>query len=373
MQKTVFLRDRERRRLVVQQTTCNTTPSGYAFPLDDLDPDVRQRDHEPPRRHAVRGTDSGALLGNRYRLGRVLGEGGMGVVYLAADQEVRGRILAVKLLRPEFRANPESLRLLSEEVSRTRALRHPHIVAVYSLNSDPSGVYMLMEYLQGKSLETLLDDDFGRGMPLTRAWPMIYDAGAALAYAHDHNVIHSDVKPSNLIITSSGSCKLFDFGIARADRTTHRDAGAIGALTPAYACCEMLEGRAPDPSDDVYAFACVIYEMLTGRHPYGRINAVDARARKLQPAPIKALTHRQNNALARALEFDRARRTASIEMLLEGLKGMADNQRKRRAWVTSAAAIAATAAIVAVSTGWFWVHRASPTAAATATENLARY
>jgi len=300
----------------------------------------------------------GGVLGNRYRLERVLGEGGMGQVFLAVDQEIRGEVFAVKVLRPEIRANPESLRLLREEVRRTRALRHPHIVGVYSLNSDPSGVYMLMEYLEGKSLKTVLDEEFGRGMPLIRAWPMIHDVGAALAYAHDQNVIHSDIKPSNVIITSSGSCKLLDFGIARADRnhTTTRDATAIGALTPAYACCEMFEGRAPDRSDDVYAFACVIYEMLTGRHPYGRMNAVDARARKLQPAPIKALTNRQNHALARALEFDRERRTASVETLLEGLKGMANNGRDRKAWLTSAAAFAV---VVAVSSGWYWEHRIS--------------
>jgi TonB family protein len=303
--------------------------------------------------------ECGALLGKRYRLERVLGEGGMGVVFLAVDQEVRGEMFAIKVLREEVRANPESLRLLREEVRRTRALRHPNIVGVYSLNSDPSGVYMLMEYLDGKSLKTVLDEEFGRGMPLIRAWPMIYDVGAALAYAHDHNVIHSDIKPSNVIITSSSSCKLLDFGIARADRnrtTSARDATAIGALTPAYACCEMFEGRAPDQSDDVYAFACVIYEMLTGRHPYGRINAVDARARKLQPAPIKLLTNRQNQALARALEFDRERRTPSVEILLEGLKGMINNERDRRAWVTTAGGVAVMAVL---STGWFLEHRAA--------------
>jgi len=228
---------------------------------------------------------------------------------------------------------------------------------VYSLNSDPSGVYMLMEYLEGRSLKSLLDEDFGRGMPLMRAWPLIYDVGAALAYAHDHNVVHSDIKPSNIIITSSGFCKLLDFGIARADqhRTTIADPTAIGALTPAYACCEMFEGRAPDQSDDVYAFACVIYEMLTGKHPYGRTNAVDARAKKLQPADIKELTKRQNLALAQALEFDRGRRTTSVEMLLEGLKGKVINRRDRTAWITSAAAVAAVAV---VSTGWFLEHQA---------------
>jgi len=299
--------------------------------------------------------ECGALLGNRYRLERLLGEGGMGMVFLAVDQEDHGEMFAVKVLRPEIRANPESVRLLREEVRRTRALRHPHIVGVYSLNSDPSGVYMLMEYLEGQSLTTVLDEQLGRGMPLIRAWPVIREVGAALAYAHGHHVIHSDIKPSNVIITSSGSCKLLDFGIARADhsRAATGDTAASGALTPAYASCEMFAGRAPDPSDDVYSFACVIYEMLTGRHPYGRMAAVEARARTLQPAPIEALSKRQNAALARALEFDRERRTASVEILLEGLEGRSKHPRDRRAWYTSAVAVAA---VFAVSTGWFREH-----------------
>ena len=257
--------------------------------------------------------ECGALLGNRYRLERVLGEGGMGVVFLATDQEIRGEMFAIKVLRPEIRANPESLRLLREEVRRTRSLRHPHIVGVYSLNSDPSGVYMLMEHLEGKSLKTVLDEEHGRGLPLGKAWPIISDVGAALIYAHEHNVVHSDIKPSNVFITNSASVKLLDFGIARADRnsTATVGEGAIGALTPAYASCEMFEGRAPDPSDDVYAFACVIYEMLTGRHPYGRINAMNARSRKLRPAPVETLTSRQNQALARGLSF-RSRKPHSL-------------------------------------------------------------
>ena len=300
--------------------------------------------------------ECGGLLGNRYRLERILGEGGMGMVFLAVDQEDHGEMFAIKVLRPEIRANPESLRLLREEVRRTRALRHPHIVGVYSLNSDPSGIYMLMEYLEGRSLKTVLDAEPGRGMPLIRALPMIHDIGAALAYAHDHHVIHCDIKPSNVIITAAGSCKLLDFGIARADhhRTSVRDANLIGALTPAYASCEMLEGRAPDRSDDVYAFACMVYEMLTGGHPYGRMSAVEARARTLRPAPIKALTKRQNAALARALAFDRERRTGSVGILLEGLEGTAKRQRERGAWFTSAVAMAA---VIAVSIGWFRDHR----------------
>jgi serine/threonine protein kinase len=160
---------------------------------------------------------TGQLLGGRYLLERVLGEGGMGVVYVATDQEVKGETFAIKVLKSEIRDHPESWGLLREEVRKTRALHHPNIAGVYSLNSDSTGVYMLMEYLEGKTLSALIDDDFGRGMPLMRAWPLIHDIGAALAYAHDHSVIHSDLKPSNVIVTTSAKAKLVDFGIARAD------------------------------------------------------------------------------------------------------------------------------------------------------------
>jgi hypothetical protein len=184
----------------------------------------------------------GRLLGHRYRLERELGAGGMGTVYLASDTEVPGESFAVKVLKPEIREYPESLALLREEVRKTRSLQHPNIVGVYSLNSDHGDVYMLMEYLEGKTLATLLEEDFGRGMPMDRAWPLIQDFCAALAYAHDHNVIHSDLKPANVFITTSGRAKLLDFGIARAarGRRSSVDPAAFGALTPAYASCEML-------------------------------------------------------------------------------------------------------------------------------------
>jgi serine/threonine protein kinase len=264
----------------------------------------------------------GHLLGNRYRLERALGEGGMGAVYFASDQEVQGESFAVKVLKPEIREYPESLALLREEVRKTRSLQHPNIVGVYSLNSDHGEVYMLMEYLEGKTLSALIDEEFGRGMPLMRAWPLIKDICAALAYAHDHSVIHSDLKPSNVFVTTSGKAKLLDFGIARAarGRAPQVDPAALGALTPAYASCEMLDGLEPDQRDDVYALGCVVYEMLSGKHPYGGRSARQARDAGLRPAPLPSLSRDQNTALARALAFDRASRTASVEAVLGGLE-----------------------------------------------------
>jgi hypothetical protein len=263
----------------------------------------------------------GTQLGGRYLLERVLGEGGMGVVYLASDLEVKGEYFAIKVLKAAIREYPEALGLLREEVRRTRALGHPNIVGVYSLNSDRTNVYMIMEYLEGKTLSALIDEAFGRGMPFMRAWPLIDDMCAALAYAHDQSVIHSDIKTSNVFITTGGKAKLLDFGIARAarGRRNRANTAGLGALTPTYASCEMLEGRDPDARDDIYSLACVIYEMLSGRHPFSDHTAVEAREEKRNPAPLESLSRSQNAALARALAFDRAQRTASVESLLAGL------------------------------------------------------
>jgi TonB family protein len=264
----------------------------------------------------------GQLLGGRYLLERELGRGGMGEVYLASDQEVVGELFAIKVLKPEIRAYPEALPLLREEVRTTRALRHPNIVGVYSLNSDRSHIYMLMEYLEGKTLDALLDQEFGRGMPFSRAWPLILDMCDALAYAHDHSVIHSDLKPSNVFVTLAGRAKLLDFGIARVARTRNGrfDPSTVGALTLAYASCEMLEGGKPDQSDDVFSLACVIYEMLSGRHPFDLRSALEAREEGYRVTPIPLLAPSQNAALGQALAFARGKRTATVEALLAGLE-----------------------------------------------------
>jgi serine/threonine-protein kinase len=300
---------------------------------------------------------TGQLLGGRYRLERKLGEGGMGVVYLASDQDVPGEIFAIKVLTPEIRERPDALELLREEVRKTRTLAHPNIVGVYSLNADRTGVFILMEYLEGKTLQALLDEDFGRGMRFDRAWPIIEDLGAALAYAHDHSVIHGDLKPANVFVTTSGRAKLLDFGIARAARGSRwgRDAAALGALTPAYASCEMLEYRPPDTRDDIYALACIIYEMLSGRHPFDRRNAVEARDAGEKPTPIAALTDRQNAALAQGLAFDRAARTAAVEMLLAGLAPGAT--AKPRAVFSRATGVAALIVAAAVALAYFVADR----------------
>jgi TolB-like protein len=218
-----------------------------------------------------------------------------------------------------------------------------------------------MEYLEGKSLDALLDEEFGRGMSFSRAWPIIEDVGAALGNAHDHNVIHSDLKPANVFLTTSGKTKLLDFGIARVSRgPLLQSRSGLRALTPAYASCELLQGKEPDRRDDVFSFACVIYEMLCGERPFGDLTALEAREDAVQMPPLEGLSQEQNAALAEALAFDREARTDTVETLLAGLAAHSKPRTRPSAFL----GVAILVVIAAVGLTYFvldrlWVSRHS--------------
>jgi serine/threonine-protein kinase len=318
------------------------------------DPDPSKADPAPDERLAI-----GERLSGRYRIERELGEGGMGVVYLVSDEQVAGETFAVKVLKRCV--EPEALRLLREEVRQTRKLSHPNIVDMHSVNVDGKRLYVLMEYLEGKTLNTLLDEEFGRGMPFSHAWPIIEDVGAALGYAHDHNVIHSDLKPANVLLTTSGKTKLLDFGIARVSRgpLLHERSGSR-ALTPAYASCEMLKGQEADRRDDIYSFACVIYEMLSGDRPFGELNALEARDVGTRVPPLAALSQAQNEALAQALAFDRGSRTPSVEQLLARLvTDKAPGGRRNAVLVPAVIATLAVLGFAYLALDKLWISRRS--------------
>src|SRR5205085_2327277 len=151
-----------------------------------------------------------------------------------------------------------------------------------------------------------------KGMPYHDAMRIVSGIGKALEYAHERGFVHCDLKPANVFLTGKGEVKVIDFGIARVFKkpeedteATVFDAGSLGGMTPAYASPEMLEHRVPDPRDDIYALACITYELLTGRHPFNRLAATQARSAGLKPQRPDKLGHRQWRALRAALSFER--------------------------------------------------------------------
>ncbi|WP_349431469.1 serine/threonine-protein kinase [Methylomarinum sp. Ch1-1] len=301
----------------------------------------------------------GTVLQNRFVLKEVLGSGGMGTVFRATDlrrQEAQDHQpdVAIKVLNEEFRDDPELFIALQRETKKSQILAHPNIVTVYDFDRDGHHVFMVMELLQGKPLSAYLRDEGAGGIPFKKAWHIIKGLALALAYAHKKNIIHSDFKPGNVFITSDGEVKVLDFGIAcaavrsdsHADETVF-NARDLGALTPAYASLEMLQGADPDPADDVYALACVSYEILAGKHPFAKLSAQKALDVNLQVPVIPGLDRRQRQALAHALAFRREQRTPTVAAFLDEIES-------KSVWPKVFAG-AAIVAIIAVAGSYFYV------------------
>ena len=274
----------------------------------------------------------GSVLKNRFILREVLGHGGMGTVFRATDiirQEARDKSpdVAIKVLNEEFKHNPGFFIALQRETKKTLELAHPNIITVYDFDRDGDNFFMVMEILKGQTLTQYIKDCVPTGTPFKKAWPIIQGLALALAYAHKRNIVHSDFKPGNVFIKENGEVKVLDFGIAnaiqRSDQQSNEtifNAKDLGALTPAYASLEMYENQTPDPRDDLYALACVTYELLSGKHPFGKLSALKALELNLQPPPIPGLKRRQWKALTHALAFKRAQRTNSISKFIDEIE-----------------------------------------------------
>ncbi|MGQ0501021.1 MAG: protein kinase domain-containing protein [Panacagrimonas sp.] len=312
---------------------------------------------------------TGTRLKDRFVLERQLGQGGMGVVYLALDErkvEARDRNprVAVKVLNDEFRRHPDSLIALQRESRRSQQLAHDNIVRVYDFDKDGTIVFMTMEYVDGEDLKSLIRRLEGKGMPMAEAYPIIEGMGRALERAHRDGVVHSDFKPGNVMLTQQRVPKVFDFGIARAGK--HRggstgeqtvfDASTLGALTPAYASLEMLQGVDAEPACDLYALSCVAYELLSGVHPFNKLNAEQAQKQGLVPAPVPGLSKLQWRTLCRGLAFQRGNRIATAGELIEGLRPRTQRERMLPIALGGLASAAVVALLVWGGTV-FWYNR----------------
>ena len=234
----------------------------------------------PPKANSSEPHASVTIIDDRYVLQDRLGGGGMGVVYVARDQLLerhrdRNPYVALKLIRETFRDNAHMRTLLQRECSRAQQLSHRNIIRVFYFGCDKVKDldYLTMELLHGESLEQLIQNN-PSGIEWARASAIIEQLCAGLEFAHREGIVHSDIKPSNLFITEGAILKILDFGIAAPRRNadmpgteTLINARDWGAISKRYSSLEMHLGMDADPSDDVYSAACVIYEVLTGRHP----------------------------------------------------------------------------------------------------------
>ncbi len=230
-----------------------------------------------------------AALVDRYVLERELGRGGMATVYLARDLK-HDRLVALKVLRPELAATlgPERF---EREIRFAARLQHPHIISVYDSGETAGQLWFTMPFVEGESLRDRLRRE--RELPLEDALRVAREAAEALGYAHEHGIIHRDVKPENILLTRDGNTLVADFGIARAvggEPGEHLTATGMSVGTPAYMSPEQAAGASEmDARTDVYSLGCVLFEMLTGEPPFTGTTPQSVIAKRFAgPAPSVA-------------------------------------------------------------------------------------
>lgn len=349
-----------RNGMTANDPSLHTTPDDRRYTTRS-GPSSSSTMYGPPPGEAYRMKGVGDTLNGRFVLEECVGFGGMGTVYKALDLRKleasdRNPYVAIKVLNVQFRGHPKSLIALQREAKKAQTLAHPNIVSVYDFDRDGATVYLTMEYLAGKPLSRTLRTPGFSGLPFPEVMRIVTGMGKALAYAHERGFVHCDFKPANVILTDSGQVKVIDFGIARVfhkpeeeAEATVFDPGSLGALTPAYASPEMLEHLVPDPRDDIYALACITYELLTGRHPFDRQSATQARHAGMKPLRPQNLGYMQWRALRCALSFDRNTRTPSVARFLKEMEGGG----KTVAYAAASGGVLVVAALIAVGTAYF--------------------
>jgi serine/threonine protein kinase/Tol biopolymer transport system component len=283
---------------------------------------------------------SGSLLGH-YRIVRRLGQGGMGVVYEAVDQKL-GRHVAVKLISEASRDSSQSLDRIWREARAASSLNHPGICTVHELNESAQSPFIVMELLDGDTLEKFFRN---RPMPFPRLVELGVQLADALDAAHGKGILHRDIKPANIFMTKSGQVKLLDFGLAKLDSAASSSPAAANASTAAspltstgsllgtvaFMSPEQARGEPLDARTDLFSLGVVLYETATGQHPFAGTTTAVVFDKILNHQPISPSTLNAQlpvefeNILNKTLEKDRELRCQSAAELRADLKRL---QRK---------------------------------------------
>ena len=225
------------------------------------------------------------VLNGRYELQRRVGRGGMAEVYLARDR-LLDRLVAIKILFPEFATDPSFVARFRREAQNAANLNHPSIVGVYDWGKERGTYYIVMEYVDGKSISDILRTD--GPIEAKRAATIAADVAGALGFAHRKGVVHRDVKPGNILITDAGDVKVADFGIARAltasvEENLTQTGSVMGTAT--YFSPEQAQGKAVDARTDLYSLGVVLYEMVAGKPPFAGDSPVAIAYKHVQEPP----------------------------------------------------------------------------------------
>jgi len=235
----------------------------------------------------------GTLLGH-YKLIRRLGQGGMGVVFEAVDQKL-GRHVAVKLLIETMQNDSSALERFWREARAASSFNHPGICTIHELNESAETPFIVMELMEGSSLEKLYR---GHVMPYSKLLEMGVQLADALDVAHRKGILHRDIKPSNIFVTNSGQVKILDFGLAKLDGTSADDSTALSSITAsgstmgtiAYMSPEQARGEPLDGRSDLFSLGVVLYEMATGRHPFAGATTAVVFDRILNESPVAPIS-----------------------------------------------------------------------------------
>lgn len=222
----------------------------------------------------------------RYEVISELGQGAMGVVYKAKDPLI-DRVVAIKTINLGFaleeRAEYEGR--FYQEAKAAGRLSHPNIVTIYDVGKSGDVAYIAMEFLHGRELRDILDDD--PALPVERILDFVHQVALGLAYAHEHGIVHRDVKPSNIMVSPDGHVKITDFGIARMESASVRTQTGMVLGSPRYMSPEQVMGKFIDQRSDIFSLGVMLYEMLTGQPPFlgENINAIMYQTLNFTPPP----------------------------------------------------------------------------------------
>ena len=262
----------------------------------------------------------GELIGGRFELRQVLGEGGMGQVFKAWDTELE-RFVAIKTLLTQFLSDPAALDEMKQEVRISQRLNHPAIVAVYDYRVHERTPYIIMEFVDGVPLHHHLFRQPQRKLDEPAVLALVDLILAGVGYAHERGVVHRDLKPANIMVQSAGGVKLMDFGIAAAIKATYtRVTGRTSGLTIQYSSPEQINGEAPSASMDIYSLGCVLYEMLTGHPPFYQGEVLHQQLTR-QPPPMPGVSPWLSAVVLACLVKDPKKRLRSIPELRAALTG----------------------------------------------------